>query len=153
MSLPFDPFDEWAQIQRTECRNGLSYNDLGQSACNVFQLSKCDNAVQLQEADLEPWAGVAAKSAQIVDIPDTEQAVVEVSAKGLAKTLYTQYHLSKDGVPHWDEQTDKDKMAWEAVGRHLANLISSDGQSLDLKDLEERMALWAWEREPALTSE
>ena len=28
MSVDFDPFAELNQIQRTECRNGLSYTDL-----------------------------------------------------------------------------------------------------------------------------
>jgi hypothetical protein len=144
MSYPFDPFAEIAQLQRTECRNGLSYKDLAQTACSVFTAAIGHPTYVLQEADLPPWEAVASKTASIIDLPDSEQAEVTLSAKALAKALYNQFALERDKNPDWDNEPNK--IAWEAVGRHLANLIDSTEQSPDIEVLEQRIVAWARER-------
>ncbi len=146
MSFPFDPFAELARSSRTECRNGLSYKDLAQTAHAVYFTSHGVSPGPLCDADLAPWEDVAAKAASIIDIPPDEQASVEVSAKGLAKTMYIQHTLSKDQVPVWEEVIQESKTAWEAVGRHLANLIDSDGATPNFSELEDRITKWARDR-------
>ncbi len=146
MSLPFDPFAEINQIQRVECRNGLEYSELAKTACDVYRRVLGQPTYVLEEVDLSFWTDVAAKAAQIIDLPESEQGTLEVSAKSLAKTLYSQFILSTDGVPRWDETPQLEKVAGEAVGRHLANLIDSDGQTPNFSELEERIIGWAKER-------
>jgi hypothetical protein len=161
MSLPFDPFAELNQIQRTECRNGLAYTELGKTAADVLDriVKKhfVDNdgksywhdgspSTPLGEVDLSFWTDVAARAAQVIDLPESEQGTLEISAKGLAKTLHTQYCVSTDIVPNWEDLTSNEKIGWEAVGRHLANLIDSDGQTPNFPELEERIVGWARER-------
>ena len=75
-------------------------------------------------------------------------AAREVSAKALAKTLYMQYNVECGNEPEWkwDGMAQVFKTAWEAVGRHLANLIDSDGKTLNFQELEERMTEWARQR-------
>jgi hypothetical protein len=155
MSFPFDPFAECSQAQRTSCRNGLTYAELGRTAWNVH--GNCTvldpnfrktPGYELKDADLPPWEAVAGKAAQIIDIPDDEQSAREVSAKALAKTLYMQYTVETGNEPDWkwDSETAMVQTAWEAVGRHLVNLIDSDGQTPDFSELEDRITSWAKER-------
>ncbi len=146
MSLPFDPFAELNQIQRTECRNSLSYTELAKTAYGVYTQIIGGIVGTLGEVDLSFWTDVAAKAANIIDLPESEQGTLEVSAKSLAKALYTQLQISADCVPHWDEVSHGHKVAWEAVGRHLANLIDSDGQTPNFPELEERIIDWAKQR-------
>jgi hypothetical protein len=146
MSEIFDPFAELNNIQRTECRNSIAYSELAKTACEVYLRSLSLPTYVLQEVDLSFWTDVAAKAAQIIDLPESEQGTLEISAKALAKALYTQYCLSTDTVPHWDEVPANYKIAWEAVGRHLANLIDSDGQTPNFPELEERIIEWAKQR-------
>ena len=148
MSFPFDPFAECAQAQRTACRNGLTYAELGKTACDVHCRSINKPTYVLQDADLPPWEAVAGKAAQIIDIPEDEQSAREVSAKALAKTLYMQYTVECGHEPDWkwDSETALVQTAWEAVGRHLANLIDSDGQTPNFPELEDRIVTWARER-------
>ena len=149
MSYPFDPFAECSQQQRTECTNGLSYKDLAQTAWNVYRAcSGLDRITINGDADRAPWEAVAGKAAQIVDIPESEMATREVSARGLAKTLYMQYNVECGNEPEWKWGSTAEvfKTAWEAVGRHLANLIDSDGQTSNFQELEERIIDWARQR-------
>lgn len=143
-AYPFDPFAETAQIRRTECRNGITYKDLAQTACNVYTASLGQPTYVLQEADLTPWEAVAGKAASIIDLPESEQGELSISAKTFAKTLYTQYTLERDKNPDWDEESAK--VSWEAVGRHMANLIDSVDNRPDFPELEEKIVNWAKER-------
>ncbi len=147
MSFPFDPFAECAQLQRTECINKISYKDLGQTACNVARAVLGLDRVSLQAGDLAPWEAVAGKAAHIMDVPESEMAAREFSASALAKTLYMQYTVECGREPdwRWDEETATSKLAWEAVVRHLANLIDSDGQQ-NFQELEERIIEWSRRR-------
>lgn len=146
MSEIFDPFAELNQIQRTECQNGLEYTELGKTAYSVYTKSIGGIVGTLGEVDLSFWTDVAAKAASIIDLPESEQGTLEISARSLAKALYTQMQISADCVPHWDELSSGHRIAWEAVGRHLANLIDSDGQTPNFPELEERIIGWARER-------
>lgn len=146
MSLPFDPFSQLEQLQRVDCRNGLSYFDLAMTAFNVFAGATGSGKKDLADADRAPWESVAGKAASIIDLPESEQATLEISAKQLAKALYIQYTIDCDRIPNWEDVPAKDKVAWEAVGRHLANLIDSDGQGMDFLELEEKIIEWAKDR-------
>lgn len=148
MSYPFDPFAEIAQLQRVECRNGISYFDLATTAHNVWFRSQGSMSAgyELKDADRPPWESISGKAASIIDLPESEQAEVQISAKALAKALYNQYNIECDKNPDWENASQNEKIAWEAVGRHLANIIDSDGQTPNFPELEERIVAWALER-------
>lgn len=145
MTYPFDPFAEIAKEHKTGARNGVAYEDLAATAHNVYCRSLGVTPPELREADSVPWADVASRAVSIIDVSDSEQAELQVSAKALAKSLYCQYDLSKNLVPSWEEISLENKLAWEAVGRHLANIIDSDGQQ-DFSDMEFKMASWVSEK-------
>ena len=100
----------------------------------------------LGEVDLSFWTDVVARAAFVIDLPETEHAALEISAKAFGKALYTQYSASTDTVPNWELLSNTEQTAWEAVGRHLANFIDSDGQAPVFAELEDRIVDWAKSR-------
>ncbi len=142
MSFHFDPFAELSQRSKTSANNGIDYKDLAKTAYRVF----CKSSEISVGEHLDPeWIDVAARACQIVDLPESEQAELNISAKKFAKTLYTQLVIANDKVPNWEDESQIIQIAWEATGRHLANLIDSDGAQ-NFQELEDRIVGWAREK-------
>lgn len=127
---------------KTRASNGLEAADLGGTAYKVWHACLERQAKpwdQIVAIDQEPWQEAAALAINIIDLPGDEQASLEISAKELGRNLYAQYMAARGMEPK--VITTPEELAWEAVGRHLANLIDSDG-SADVPQCEARVVEW-----------
>lgn len=91
------------------------------------------------------WTNVAAvASAHFAEAG--EDRVVETSASRLAATLYHAYRRVEGCRPEsYDDLVPLARLAWEAAGRHAANLLCADPDDLrgELPRLEAAWAGWA----------
>ena len=137
---------------RTTAYNGMEAMDLGHSAYNVWEhaCKSGRNWNDIGEGDRPPWSDVAAMAISNVDLPPDEKASLEISAKGFAKALFEVYASSVGGLAYtWEGSTAQNLVAWEAVARHLSNLIDSEGP-IDFADMEARIKTWIdYKLEPA----
>ena len=152
----FDPFAELNRLNigvKNAARNGISVNDLAQTAEAVFR--RCQGVKPewsaLREVDRQLWIDAASAEVGIIDIPETEQAALEVSAKSLAKTIYMQY-TSKFEAELWNALEEREQIAWEAVARHLANIIDADSAVVDFANFEDMAVSWGTNRSQQLVS-
>lgn len=143
----FDPFADLnreANVPRDACRNGIALADLAATAFTVFFGCAPGEPLrwnQMRDVDKDLWIEAVSAEVAVIDIPDGEQAAVEISAKGLAKMLYMQF-TAKFATEPWNELPYDNKLAWEAVARHVANVVEADLAVVNFKDFEERAIEW-----------
>lgn len=142
----FDPFDDGLKIN-DKCSNGYSVDDLAATAHSVFcqlvgenQFVRTGQFSTLPEADRDMWLPVIRMAITLMDLTD-DHAEVNMSVSTLAKNFYRQFTALND-APAFEALPHKHTIAWNAIVRHMANLIESDG-SLQFADMEERIVEWA----------
>ena len=95
---------------------------------------------------------VAGLAIAAVDMPHDEQAVKEINVKEAAKAIFRRWWMAQGStVPEWDEQDQKTRLVWEAVFRHLANWIDSDGVNSGVAGSESRWGDWVKKKLESLT--
>lgn len=137
-------FDPFADLNvRDKAHNGVTAQDLGQTAFNVAAtLQRINRTWQdVDEQCHQAWLAVAMLAIRTMDLPPGEQATLELSAKALSKSLYRQFGAEMY-CASWEELDSSEQTIWEAIGRHLANLIDSDGQQ-NFSELESKIVEWA----------
>lgn len=137
---------------KTKAGNGLEAEVLAQSAYNVFRRvcgsSLTGNALREWEElgdDQASWADVAVVAIDMIDLPADEMATKELSVSTGSHSLYRAFAAAQGGDDMWSEIGENVRKSWEAVLRHLANLIDSDG-SLDMGEAEGQAVEWMTER-------
>ncbi len=131
---------------KTKASNGLEAGELGQTVYVVFHGAlgrRCRPWQDVPEIDWLPWPEVAALAINRLDLPENETATMEISAKELAQSLYRQFMAARQLEPTWDSLDGRERLAWEAVGRHLLNVIDSDSNAVDIPEAEQKIIEWA----------
>lgn len=137
---------------KTKASNSYGAEDLAYSAYNLFaKMRGLQRTWEQMDGDQAPWCEVAVLAINVIDLPESETASIDLSARELAENLYNRYCEANVSPAMWGSLNSNERLAWEAVGRHLANLIDSDG-SLDFADMETKMLEWVTQRTTAEVS-
>jgi hypothetical protein len=122
--------------------NGLEIAMLAQTAFEAYRHASGSHDAQweaLTESDKEAWEHVAGQAILQLDREDLDI----VSSKMLASDMHEAYIRGLDTQPKpFDDLTLEEQLCWEAAGRHLFNLIDSDG-SVKPSEHEPRWRAWA----------
>lgn len=139
----FDPFAELNQMSKTKATNGISVDDLARTAFDVLaKIQGCPTAwEEAKDECKESWKLVAKNMLATID-RQGEDADMTFSAKGLAKQCYCQF-VAEMSAPAWASIEEHYQLEWEAVARHLANVIEADASAINITELEERIVEWA----------
>jgi hypothetical protein len=121
-----------------QAHNGMLSEDLAQTACAAFH-----TAMSLQHewehSDQDGWESVARKAINMMSVDgDNEATELAISAKQTAEILHFQFSITgrpEHEIPAFAELPLKSRLAWEAVGRHLFNCLTSDG-SIAISEFE-----------------
>ena len=121
--------------------NGLDIIVLSQTAFEAWRHASArydGDWVALGQNEKEAWEHVAGQAILLLD-----QERDEISAKELAACLHEAYQRGM-GSEHkmFQDLPDREKICWEAVGRHLFNLIDSDG-TVTINEVEPHWRDWA----------
>lgn len=106
--------------------NGLDILLLSQTAFEAWRHASArfdEDWVALSQNDKDAWEHVAGQAILLLDGERDE-----INAKELAESLHEAHRrgLGGEHKPFCD-LSERDKICWEAVGRHLFNMIDSDG--------------------------
>jgi len=118
-------------------KNGLALTDLAKSAAWVYE--------KVAGAFLpgEEWEKIAGQVVNIIDpiISDVERGPFTFTLKAidLAKSLQ-----ANRGLPPWDDLSMDEQLGWEAVARHMVNLIgATQAAKVKLPECEAAILRWA----------
>jgi hypothetical protein len=132
---------------RVIANNGLeAATDLGATAYHVWHAVLGRPEQPWEKCDQVPWQEVAVMAISQIDLPQDEMAMLEVSAKQFAQDLHQQFLAAQGLEGDFEDLKPEEQIAWEAVGRHLANCIDADSAGVDIGTFEERVLEWAAER-------
>jgi hypothetical protein len=124
----------------TQAENGMAIDVLAETAHNVYNiLTGWPPApwAQVPGNIQDVWGPIAAKAVVVIE------AAQDLAFKELATELYKTWAL---GMSVKDKPFDslpvRDRLMWEAIGRHLTNFIDSDGASVEPPEHEQRWKEW-----------
>lgn len=116
-------------------KNGLSLQDLALTASNVFD--KCCGA---HTRGREAWQDVAQYLLAFAD--QGEEAEFQLSVSGTARGLCRLFYQSCGHPEEIEQRPLEEQGAWNAVVRHLVNVIDTDRSVLNIPEYEERIHEW-----------
>lgn len=124
--------------------NGMTVEDLAETAWNVYQIVLEEPRIPLPDvrSGANRWGNVARVALGLLD----RRNPGAIKPRLLAKRLY--YSL----LPHRDVQPfellpGSEQLAWHAIGRHLAFVLSCDNRPHDLPEREAYWGEWSKRRE------
>lgn len=118
-----------------EAENGITMEELAPLAYSMWRrLSGRDDLPEIyRDGDAVDWENVSGQAIYAVERADG------LKWAALASLLYAQRH----GCRSLESESDEEKLVWEALARHLYNLVDSDGMNeIDLEELETQCVSW-----------
>lgn len=133
-----------------QAENGLTLETLAPSAYGAFHCAGGTDAnatwETLSEGEMDRWRHVGGQAILSVEGADG------LGWAELARQLYASYIKAGYGVfPAMAELPVAMQLAWEAVGRHMANCIDSDGTLENLPEHEGRWKEWVQKKLASLS--
>jgi hypothetical protein len=120
--------------------NGMSLDVLAETAHNVYNILAGSHPVTWGQVPVQiqdVWGPIAAKAVVLIEAADG------LKFKELAGELY---RIWASGMAQKDKPFDslpvRERLMWEAISRHLTNLIDSDGASITASEHEQGWKDW-----------
>ncbi len=116
--------------------NGMTSEFLAPSAYRVWT-SCMELSTPWDSANQEAWDRVATSAIRIVD--DNIAADASMSAQSFAMRLC---EIAYQDPQKWDELSDRDRLVWNTVGRHIINCLDAEPGAVDPEKLEPLSVQW-----------
>lgn len=119
-------------------RNGFLANEVAQTSFNVL-IACMGIESKWEENDQQAWDRIATVAIRLVD--DNIESEGALSARQFACDLFCLAY-GPEAIENWPEIDDRQKKAWETVGRHIVNLLDAESGSVNVAEMERRSVAW-----------